>query len=200
MKLLPTIEDDSMTEKTPHYLLFSESVQKPTSLGGHGRWHFVLEAIDGSTKIEASDTETEVEGERLELLAVVRGLEALDQPSKVTLITSSRYVSRGFRFGLEAWAENNWRWERFGRFVPVKNNDLWQRVDRALQFHQVKCRSWKFAHEAEEESSSERLSKEYRVENREEKPSPKIWDSLISTCQRTACTLAVFWGSSQYGA
>jgi hypothetical protein len=90
-------------------------------------------------------------GERLELLAVVRGLEALDGPARVTLVTRSRYVSRGIRFGITEWRANEWQWERFGRVVPVKDHDLWQRVDRALLFHRVECQSWQFEAPATEE-------------------------------------------------
>ena len=74
----------------------------------------------------------------------VRGLEALEQPSRVTVVTPSRYVSRGFLFGLEEWRENGWRWERFGEMTAIKNRDLWQRIDRAMQYHQVECRVWRF--------------------------------------------------------
>jgi ribonuclease HI len=78
----------------------------------------------------------------LELLAVVRGLEAIDRPARVTLLTGSRYVSRGIRRQLSQWREDNWQWERFGEFVPIRDKDLWQRVDHALQFHQVECCDW----------------------------------------------------------
>jgi ribonuclease HI len=107
-------------------------------------WRFVLEALDGSARLEAADEEPDVEPDRLELLAVVRGLEALNQPSRVTLVTPSRYVSRGFRFGLNEWRENDWQWERFGEMAPIKNGDLWRRVDRAMRFHKVECRTWRF--------------------------------------------------------
>ena len=73
--------------------------------------------------------------------AIVRGLEALDQPSRVTLFTASRYVARGLRFGLESWRESDWQWERFGQMQPVKNADLWQRIDQAMRFHQVDVRT-----------------------------------------------------------
>jgi ribonuclease HI len=107
-------------------------------------WRFVLEALDGSARLEAADEEPDVEPDRLELWAVVRGLEALNQPTRVTLVTPSRYVSRGFRFGLKEWRENDWQWERFGEMAPVKNGDLWRRVDRAMRFHKVECRTWRF--------------------------------------------------------
>src|SRR5258708_6895402 len=119
-----------MSVPAPHFLLFSESrlkrkdVEETQQDDGEpivGHWRFVLEALDGSEKFEADDEEPLAQGERLELLAVVRGLEALDQPSRVTLVTPSRYVSRGLRFGLEQWRESGWLWERFGRMAPVKN-------------------------------------------------------------------------------
>ncbi len=109
----------------------------------------MLESIDGSTQFAAADDEREVARERLDLLAVVRGLEALDQPSHVTLVTPSRYVSRGIRFGLNHWRENDWQWESFGEMAPVPNADLWQRVDRAMGIHEVRCRAWKFESSAD---------------------------------------------------
>jgi ribonuclease HI len=133
-----------MTVPAPHFLLFSEASDRPADdASASGRWRFVLEAVDGSETLEAGDDELETSAERLELLAIVRGLEALDQPSRVTLVTRSRHVSRGMRFGLEQWRENDWQWERFGQMIPVKNADLWQRIDHALGIHRVDCRAWK---------------------------------------------------------
>jgi ribonuclease HI len=124
----------------PHYLLFSESCRDDEQ----GQWRFVLQSIDGSQQLEAADAEPDVHGERLELLAVVRGLEALEQPSRVTLVTPSKYVNRGLSYGLQEWRANDWQWEHFGEMVPVKNRDLWQRIDRALGFHELECRTWRF--------------------------------------------------------
>ena len=134
----------------PHFLLFcdthhsdnplGESSQLPYSNVGGGRWHFVLEQLDGPERLEAADSEASVNRERLALLSVVRGLEALEQPSQVTLVTTSRYVSRGLRYGLSTWRDADYMWERFGEQRPVRNSDLWRRVDTALQFHGVKCR------------------------------------------------------------
>jgi ribonuclease HI len=131
-----------MSAPEPHFLLYSASAPADPD-GQPGDWRFVLESIDGSSKIEIVDTEPEVRGERLELLAVVRGLEAIDEPARVTLVTPSRYVSRGISYGLNDWRENGWHWERHGEMVPVKDRDLWQRVDRALEFHRVECRQWR---------------------------------------------------------
>ncbi len=124
-----------MTVPAPHYLLFSDA-----NCHGHaGRWRFKLEAADGSDCVEVADIEPDMAEERLDLLTVVRGLEALDQPSEVTLVGGSTYVRHGMRFGLSEWRTNGWRWEYFGQMVPVKNGDLWQRMDRALRIHQIRC-------------------------------------------------------------
>jgi ribonuclease HI len=134
-----------MSGSVPHFLLFSASRREPSSCSeATGQWRFVLEAVDGSAKLAASDKEPEAPLDRLELLALVRGLEALDQPSRVTLVTPSRYVTRGLRYGLEEWRRTDWRWERYGKMAPVKNEDLWRRVDRALQYHKLECRTWRF--------------------------------------------------------
>ena len=102
----------------------------------------MLQSVGGDDRLTAADTEPQTRPGRLELLAVVRGLEALDQPSRVTLLTRSRYVSRGLRRELSHWREGRWRWERFGTFVPIRDHDLWRRIDRALEFHQVECCAW----------------------------------------------------------
>ena len=128
-----------MPVPVPHFLLYAEA-----SLGGANRprWKFILQSVGGDDRLTAADIEPATRASRLELLAVVRGLEALDQPSRVTLLTRSRYVSRGLRRELSQWRERSWRWERFGQCVPIRDHDLWQRIDRALEFHQVECCAW----------------------------------------------------------
>lgn len=121
-----------------HFLLYSEA--RLDAEGGH--WRFVLTQVGANSSLTAADIEAEACRERLELLAVVRGLEAIDQPARVTLVTGSRYVSRGLKRGLAEWRLNDWQWERFGQQVAVRDCDLWRRVDRALEFHKVDCRLW----------------------------------------------------------
>ncbi len=126
-----------MQASGPHYLLYAEAEAF--------RWKFLLQSVGSEDCFTTADHEPDTTSKsRLELLAVVRGLEALDGPSRVTLVTRSRYVSRGIRRELNYWREKRWHWERFGRLVPIRDHDLWQRVDRALQFHQVECFNWRF--------------------------------------------------------
>lgn len=129
-------------KSTPHFVLFSRTGEQPTHRHG-GSWYFRLESTTSGDFFEASDIEFNTSRERLELLSVVRGLEALDQPSSVTLVTSSRQVSRAVRQGLEYWRVRDWKWERFGEKVPMKNGDLWKRIDGALRIHEVRCRTFR---------------------------------------------------------
>ena len=109
----------------------------------------MLQPVDGSDGVEVSDVEPDTRGERLELLTVVRALESLDQPSRVTLLGCCRYVEQGIMYGVAEWKENDWRWECFGQMTPVRDTDLWQRMDRLLQIHQVDCRRRRFDAEHE---------------------------------------------------
>lgn len=108
-----------------------------------GSWRFLIQSAAGQVLLDAGDIEPGVTGERLDLLTVVRGLEALEQESRVTLITDQRYVLRGMRYGLEEWREQDWKWQRFGDLVEINHADLWQRLDHALSFHQVQCRQFR---------------------------------------------------------
>lgn len=122
-----------------HFLLYTEATRTDHSAP---HWRFVLQSAGGDVELSAADSELNSRTSRLELLAVVRGLEAIDRPARVTLLTGSRYVSRGIRRQLSQWREDNWQWERFGELVPIRDKDLWQRVDHALQYHQVECCGW----------------------------------------------------------
>lgn len=144
-----------MSTGNPHYLLFSEfRPAASAAVTSPGKWHFVLESLSDGHSFEAASEEPAASPEQLELLAVVRGLEALDQPSRVTLITTSRYVARGLRHGLEQWRENQFQWEWFGRLVPINHRDLWRRIDQALAYHKVECRLWSAEYDASHELQS----------------------------------------------
>jgi ribonuclease HI len=145
--------------RSPHFLLFSEA---SAAEDGAPRWKFVLQSVGCDDQFAAGDVEPDTPLARLELLAVVRGLEAIDQPSNVTLVTRSRYVARGIRRELSHWRDRSWHWERFGKLVPIRDRDLWQRVDRALTFHRVECAGqsahWQSAQLAELTSSTAEVS------------------------------------------
>lgn len=125
-----------MISPQPHFFLRCEAREEEE----RGEWKFALTAADGSAELTATDEEEGLHGERLELLAVVRALEALDQPSLVTLVAGARSVRRVLNEGLDEWRRHGWMWESYGEMVPIKNRDLWMRLDRALAFHKLETR------------------------------------------------------------
>jgi len=127
---------------TPKYLLFTESLKHAT---GGRLWRFLLVTLgpEGeSSTVSGSDLVEGTTALRAELLALVRGLEAIDGSGEVKLFSGSGHIRRGMTRGLAQWKLQGWHWERFGRRVPVRDCDLWQRVDHALQFHTVECQAW----------------------------------------------------------
>ncbi|GAA4437378.1 hypothetical protein [Bremerella cremea] len=122
-----------MRESTPLYLLATGS---RSDIEG-GRWQFVLRRADRKFEIAESDFEMNHFGDRVALLAVVRGLEAIPEPSRVLLLTPSRYILNGIRHGLRAWEDQGFKVERMGRRSTVRNHDLWGRVAQARQFHRL---------------------------------------------------------------
>lgn len=128
-----------MQVPAPHYLLFTDADGRSCEAA---TWRFVLQPIGGGARIVAADAEDDADNMRLALLAVVRGLEALDGPSRVTLLVANRFVRRGIRRDLALWKERGWRWERFGQLVAIRDLDLWKRIDRALSIHEVECFAW----------------------------------------------------------
>ena len=129
-----------METTAPHFLLFTQANRHPS--GGH--WKFVLERIGSDDRIVESDVEPNIKGERLQLLAVIRGLESLDQPARVTLVTPSTYVGRGIRSGLKVWSSQDWQVEVDGELKPLRHASYWKRIDTAMKIHQVSCRTWQF--------------------------------------------------------
>ncbi|GEM_PF-2642203 len=123
----------------PHYFL-----EIAVGVGNTpGAWRLTIRESTGALVLIAEDVEPDTSGERLELLTLVRGLEAVEGPADITILDPSPYVEEGVRYGVREWRENSWLWECFGTMVPVKNADLWQRVDRTSQFHRLKCHfSW----------------------------------------------------------
>ena len=74
----------------------------------------------------------------MELQAVVEGLSALKRPCRVELFTDSVYVGKGISEWMTKWKQNGWQRKEKSKLVPVKNEDLWRRLDELLSQHQVK--------------------------------------------------------------
>ncbi|MCS7303885.1 MAG: ribonuclease HI [Thermoguttaceae bacterium] len=104
---------------------------------GPGGWAFILRHRRTGRQIEQSGAEPQTTNNRMELLAVIRGLEALKRPTSVELVTDSQYVARGLAEWLPRWKARGWRRTSSGQ---VKNLDLWQRLDELLGRHRLQVR------------------------------------------------------------
>lgn len=102
---------------------------------GPGGWGSVLLYRGHRRELSGGDPQTT--NNRMELLAVIRALEALKRPCAVTIHTDSTYVMKGITEWLDQWKRRGWR---TASKKPVKNVDLWQRLEEKLGPHDVKWR------------------------------------------------------------
>lgn len=105
---------------------------------GPGGWGYLLRvrASAGAREKEAAGAEPETTNNRMELMAAIRGLEALTQPCLVDLHSDSQYVVKGIQAWLKDWKRRGWK-KADGK--PVLNADLWQALDAQLARHQVEA-------------------------------------------------------------
>ncbi|MCV0413666.1 MAG: ribonuclease HI [Brevundimonas sp.] len=112
---------------------------------GPGGWGAVLQAGGGHEK-ELWGGEANTTNNRMELTAAIMALEALKRPCKVELHTDSKYVMQGITEWMRGWKARGWI---TADKKPVKNADLWQRLDAARARHDVKWR-WVKGHAGHE--------------------------------------------------
>ena len=105
---------------------------------GPGGWGFILRHVASGKEREGSGGEEDTTNNRMELTAVVKGLEALNRPCHVELITDSTYVGKGLIEWMPKWKANGWQRREKRQLKPVKNVDLWQELDQQAAKHAVK--------------------------------------------------------------
>jgi ribonuclease HI len=103
---------------------------------GPGGWGAILRSGLHEREISGGDIATT--NNRMELMAVIRALEALKAPSAVTIHTDSRYVMDGATQWIKRWKANGWK---TADKKPVRNDDLWRILDAAVTGHSV---SWRW--------------------------------------------------------
>jgi len=99
---------------------------------GPGGWAALLRMGDHEREISGAEAHTT--NNRMELTAVIRALEALKRPVQARIYTDSEYVRRGVTEWLAAWKARGWR---TADRKPVKNQDLWQRLDELRTDHRI---------------------------------------------------------------
>lgn len=104
---------------------------------GPGGWGFLLRM--GPHEREGSGGEAHTTNNRMEITGVLRGLEALKRPCRVTLYSDSRYVVQAITQWLAGWKRKGWR-RNPGPGGELLNADLWKQLDALLAIHQVEAR------------------------------------------------------------
>jgi len=121
-----------MTAAKPQVTIYTDGACSGNP--GPGGWGAVL--ISGPHRKEICGGEPQTTNNRMELAAAIAALDALKKPSRVDLHSDSEYLRNGISMWIEGWKRNGWR---TSAKQPVKNVELWQRLDTARQRHEV---SW----------------------------------------------------------
>ena len=107
---------------------------------GPGGWGVLMRALDGANVVkqrELQGGEAATTNNRMELMAAISALEALTRPSTIVIVTDSNYVKNGVTQWIHGWKRNGWK---TADRKPVKNVELWQRLDAAQATHTVEWR------------------------------------------------------------
>jgi ribonuclease HI len=115
----------------PHVVIYTDGGAAPNP--GPGGWAAILSF--GELKKELKGGEINTTNNRMELMAAISALEALKKPCRVDLHTDSQYLRNGITSWIAGWKRNGWK---TADKSPVKNVDLWERLDAALGSHQIR--------------------------------------------------------------
>ncbi len=99
---------------------------------GPGGWAAILQWGEHESVLSGGLADTT--NNQMELMAVIKGLEALKRPVSITVVSDSRYVLNGIQSWIAGWKRNGWK---NAKKQPVANQELWQRLDAATQPHQI---------------------------------------------------------------
>ena len=118
---------------TPKVTIYTDGACKGNP--GPGGWGAIL--FYGDKKKEICGGEPSTTNNRMELMAAIQALELLNRPCKVELHTDSQYVMKGIQEWIRGWKARGWK---TADKSPVKNDDLWKRLDAARERHDVDWR------------------------------------------------------------
>ncbi|TPE52471.1 ribonuclease HI [Amaricoccus solimangrovi] len=118
---------------------------------GPGGWGALLVARDAGKVVKSRELmggEAMTTNNRMELMAAISALEALSRPTELTLVTDSNYLRDGVTKWIHGWRRNGWK---TADRKPVKNEDLWRRLDTAAERHRIRW-DWVKGHAGHEEN------------------------------------------------
>ncbi len=119
-----------MSDDRPHVELYTDGACSGNP--GPGGWAYILRHRASESEREDSGGEARTTNNRMELMAVIRGLAALTRPADVDVYSDSQYVLNGLESWMDGWKKKGWV---TASKSPVKNRDLWERLDELRQEH-----------------------------------------------------------------
>lgn len=146
-----------MAEAVPRVELYTDGACSGNP--GPGGWAYILRHPSTGKERERSGGEAQTTNNRMELTAVIRGLEALTRASEVDLYSDSQYVLNGLREWMASWKRRGWK---TADKKPVKNQDLWMRLDELVQGHEIRFHWVRGHNEHPENERCDRLAVEAR--------------------------------------
>jgi ribonuclease HI len=119
-----------VSDALSHVIIHTDGGAAPNP--GPGGWAAILTFGDREKELKGGEPNTT--NNRMELMAAISALEALKRPCRVDLHTDSKYVQQGISQWIHGWKRNGWK---TADKKPVKNGELWQRLEAAVARHQV---------------------------------------------------------------
>lgn len=135
-----------MLGRMPSYHLYTDGACSGNP--GPGGWAYILRDAESGEEREASGAERETTNNRMELTAAIEGLGAIEQSSEVDLYSDSKYVLNGLKDWIRSWKARGWR---TASKQPVKNRELWERLDELASRHTIRFH-WVRGHEGHPEN------------------------------------------------
>lgn len=125
-----------MSDQKPEVILYTDGACSGNP--GPGGWGFILRHPKTGKELVKSGGLEMTTNNQMELIAVIEGLSILKRPTYVEIVSDSAYVLNGLSSWMQNWKKNNWRRKTKSGWEPVKNVELWQKLDHLMTIHELK--------------------------------------------------------------
>ena len=104
---------------------------------GPGGWAFILRHVTSGKTIEKTGATLQTTNNQMELQALIEGLQSLQRPTRVHVVTDSTYLKQGLTEWIQNWKRRGWKRKTSNGLKPVKNVEQWKQLDALTQMHKL---------------------------------------------------------------